>query len=788
MYASIVVLSAIIAQPSLLRDPSTVSDSYALESNPAALAFMRGSEFRVLSETSFSTHLANQTTLRGALIWPSTLALAASSSWLRESDGGVSLYNGVGSGLRLGQGALGVSWLDGPQGATWRLGYSLRPQRWFSASFVAAFPPVDGASEIYDIGLGFRPFASDFFTVASRWRYSSDQGILSDSELPDLETRLEFRPLDGLSLAATSDLNLNLFVELGIGFDVLSMSSGLRVDGDSSKEAWLIDVAISETEKSIGSGESTVIVAEVSGTLEEKKNESFLGRSSYRRALATILEDSVSSSEAAGLFLKIGQVESGWASAASLHTTLSRIKKSNKRIHCYLYDASDISYFIASACHKIWAPRSLLFAVDGLTAESSYFADSLSQAGIEVRVARAGEYKTAPEQFTRTGMSPEQKETVSQILDAIYGDLKQAISVGRGLEVATVEELIRKGTHTATQALQVGLVDQLIYADETQDALNKQYGRSMKFTKLEDIAPKSSDEWGSPERIAVINVNSQITSGASKRTPFGAVSGASTIIEAIEKARTDSSIRAVVLRIDSPGGDAFASDLIARSVSQLAKVKPVVASFADVAASGGYYIASPAKMIFAEPLTITGSIGAFSLDISLEKLSRSLGVNVEQVQRGSVSQRSSVLLQPKVEERKRAEKEISAIYEQFIQVVARGRKMKPSAVRKVAGGRVWTGRAAKARGLVDRLGGFNDAVQTAYEMSGIPQDRPFSLVTLTGQGRSFVELLRGNVMTDEEAVLEGILRVFSLNPWSRILKSGPTRRIMTQLPYDLRIR
>ena len=646
MYASLVVLSAMIAQPSLLRDPSTASDSYALESNPAALAFMRGSEFRVLSETPFSTDLSNQTTLRGALIWPSAFAMAASSSWLRDPDGGVSLYTGLGSGLRIGQGALGVSWMDGPQGATWRLGYNLRPKRWLSASFVTAFPPLEGASEIYDVGLGLRPFGSSSVTIASRWRYSADQGVFNDGELPDVETRLEIKPLDGLSLAATSDLNLNVFVELGIGFDVLSMTSGLRVDGDSSRESWLVDVAVTETPSSSGSGASTVIIAEVSGALKEKKSDSLFGQSGYRRELSTILEDVVVSSEAAGLFLKIGQIETGWASAASLHATLIRIKKSKKRIDCYLYDASDISYFIASACHKVWAPRSLLFSVDGLTAESSYFADTLNQAGIQVRVARAGQYKTAPEQFTRSGMSSEQRQTVSHILDEIYGDLKQAIAVGRKLEPAKVESLIQSGTHTATQALQAGLVDQLLYADETQDVMNKLYGRRMTYKTLSDFSVPSSDDWGRPERIAVIEVNHQIVSGSSKRTPFGSVSGANTIIKAIEKARTDSSIRAVILRIDSPGGDAFASDIIARAVSQLTKVKPVIASFGDVAASGGYYIASPAKMIFAEPLSITGSIGAFSLDISLEKLGRSLGVNVDRVQRGSASQRSSVFVRP----------------------------------------------------------------------------------------------------------------------------------------------
>ena len=748
---------------------------------------MRGSEFRVLSETPFSGNLSNQTTARAAIVWPSTFALAASSSWLRDTDGDVSLYPGVGSGLRIGQGALGFSWLDGPQGATWRLGYNARPQPWLSTSLVAAFPSMEGSSERYDIGLGLRPFSSDIFTIASRWRFDPEQGIRSDNNRPDVETRMELRPFEGLLFAATSDLNQNVFLELGIGFDVLGMSSGLRLDQNANNESWLVDVAVSEANQGSGVSPSAVIIAEVSGTLREKKAGGFFGQNGFRRELATILEDSVFSSEAAGVFLKIGQINTGWASATSLRDVLTRIKKAQKRVDCYLYDASDISYFIASACSKIWAPRSLLFAVDGLTAESSYFADSLDRAGIQVRVARAGDYKTAPEQFTRTGMSSEQKETLSKILDTIYGDLKQAISIGRKLELSQVEGLIQQGTHTATQALQAGLIDEILYADEAQDALNKQYGRVMSYRKLSELTVKSFDEWGEPERIAVIDVDQQIVSGPSKRSPFGAVSGATTLIRAIEKARTDSSIRAVVLRIDSPGGDAFASDLIARAVSQLAKVKPVVASFGDVAASGGYYIASPAKMIFAEPLSITGSIGAFSLDVSFEELRKSLGVGVDQIQRGSLSQRSSVLRSPNSAEQARAKKQITAVYEQFVQTVAKGRKMKPSDVRKVAGGRVWTGRAAKARGLVDRLGSFGDAVRAARAMSGIPEGKRYSLVRLTNEGQSFVQLLQGSAMANDEKLIGELLRAFSLNPWVEILNSGSSRRIMTQLPYNLRI-
>jgi len=293
--------------------------------------------------------------------------------------------------------------------------------------------------------------------------------------------------------------------------------------------------------------------------------------------------------------------------------------------------------------------------------------------------------------------------------------------------------------------------------------LREKYGTLVQFVDLDAAFRAKRERWTEPKIIAVVAIDSVITGGDSSDLPFGLGqrAGADTIVRAIEAARQDPRVAAIVLRVDSPGGDALASDLIARAVGRAAQAKPVIASFGDVAASGGYYVAAPASYIYAEPSTLTGSIGVFSLGISVEELLRSLGISVESIVRGLGANRGSVVVDQTPEERAMVEREIQAVYRQFLRVVAEGRNLDVEKVHEIAQGRIWTGVDAKGNGLVDEIGGFSDAVRRAKREAGLPDDAPTELVVLPWDRPGFTDTVRSVFVGETEG-----------EPWRQLLGAG----------------
>jgi protease-4 len=424
------------------------------------------------------------------------------------------------------------------------------------------------------------------------------------------------------------------------------------------------------------------------------------------------------------------------------------IKKAGRRVDCYLTGSNDVSYFVASACDTIAVAPPMNLSVNGVAAEVLFFADGLQELGVRVEVVKRESYKNAPDQFTRSGMSPEQRESLGEYLDAVYEALVSAIAEGRKLPREEVTALIDAGTVTATEAMAKKMVDTILYPDQLDDHLEKIYQGSISFVQGQDAYEPERAQWASSDKIAVVHIDATIAGGESTDLPFGlgTTVGARTIVQALEEIRGDDSIVAVVLRVDSPGGDSFASDLIARSVQRVQEKKPVVASFGDVAASGGYYVAANAGTIMAEPTTLTGSIGVFAMTVTAEELLSKLGIHASVIERGSLSNSGSFAHALTPAERAALEKTVDDAYHQFLEVVARGRKMKPEDVRSVAQGRIWSGRDAKARGLVDELGGFVDAVRLAKRNAGLDEDEEVELVTYPGNRRplpGLVSLITG---------------------------------------------
>lgn len=455
-----------------------------------------------------------------------------------------------------------------------------------------------------------------------------------------------------------------------------------------------------------------------------------------RTALPDILElldRAAKDKRVVALSLTLHGLDAGWARLGGVRRALAAFRGGGKPVYCYLQEGGNAEYFLASACDRIYMPPASRLNLVGLAAEAFFLRDVLDRFGIEAQLQSVGEYKSAAETFTRTGMSPPAREQVDQLLDDHYTALCDALG-DRGFGPGEAARIIDSGPFTSREAAAQKLLDGVCYADEIEDKMAEAFGRKIrpvpaaKYFKGEGFLKTLLTFRRS--RIAVIGVEGHIDPGESRRSQTGrAVTGAETVVRFLDHAAESRRVRAIVMRIDSPGGSALGSDLIWRKVHLVRKLKPVVASFGDVAASGGYYIAAPASHIVAEPTSITGSIGVLSGKFVARELMRRLAVRRESVQRGAHAQLDSLFSEFTAEEAERLYGQMQEFYrEDFLKKVAEGRDLTAETVDGVGRGRVWSGARAREHRLVDALGGFPEAVRKARELAGIPESRKVRVV------------------------------------------------------------
>jgi protease-4 len=387
-------------------------------------------------------------------------------------------------------------------------------------------------------------------------------------------------------------------------------------------------------------------------------------------------------------------------------------------------------YYLATAADRISLAPAGSLDVTGLSSEAIFFLGGLEKLGIQADIIQMGRYKAAAEPFTRKDMSPEHREMMESLVDDLYGQLIEGVTGGRGLEPAAARELLDRGPFMAKEALSAKLVDRLAYEDEVESELVEVCGGATKidhqtYSRRRGREVQRRALQRSTATLGLLHVCGTIKSGESIPGPEGANGvGAATLATALEELRERDDIRAVVLRVASPGGSGLASDLMWRELVRTRETKPVVVSCGDVAASGGYYVAVAGAPVFAEPGTITGSIGVIAGKANLRGLYDRLGVTKEFVTRGKHAKIHSDYLPLEGDERARLQAEAEGFYEIFLDKVADARKLSHEAAASVAEGRVWTGRQAWARGLVDELGGIEEALGAAKKLVGIPVDEP----------------------------------------------------------------
>jgi protease-4 len=425
--------------------------------------------------------------------------------------------------------------------------------------------------------------------------------------------------------------------------------------------------------------------------------------------------------DVAGVWLRLDAPPAGWSTALSLRRAIEQLRAQGKPVVVYAEVLDGVSLLAASAASRIWLPETGRVFLVGVRAQGVYLREFLDRFGVTPEVVRVGSHKSAGEMFTRDGMSPEQREQLEGLTDDLYGALVEGIARGRGLPDATVRDLIDRGPYTAETAVDAGLIDACVYPDQVDEALRA-------ITPVRPDAPRRiawvparayavARSLGAADRSAP-SLAYVVSQGSIARGGHGRGIGSDSVAPLLERLRVDPRCRGVVLRIDSPGGDALASDLLWRAIDRLRRDKPVVASLGEVAASGGYYMACAADQVFAELASVTGSIGVIGGKLNLEGLLERLGVGTDAVERGA---RAGLLTAERpftADERRAVREEMQALYATFVARVAAGRGLSTEAVHRVAEGRVFSGRRARSVGLVDAVGGPLEALREASAQAG----------------------------------------------------------------------
>jgi protease-4 len=457
-----------------------------------------------------------------------------------------------------------------------------------------------------------------------------------------------------------------------------------------------------------------------------------------------------------GVMLKPTRFESPfWGKVQEIRDAIVDFKKSGKPMYAYLEYGGDREYYLATAADKVYLMPSTPLDLTGVATYELFLRGSLDKIGAYPDLHHIGDFKTATNTFTEKGYTAAHKEMDQSLNRDLYEQIVRGIADGRKKNEAEVRKLFDEGPFLPEDALRAGLVDDVIYEDQVDDKLRAGTERRHVDTdEYSRVSPVSLGLNRGP-RVAVIYAAGAITSGKSGYDPVnGAVVGSDTLVEYIRQARHDGAVRAIVLRIDSPGGSAAASDAIWREL-MLARNeradRPLVVSMSDLAASGGYYIAMPAQVIVAQPSTLTGSIGIFGGKIVTGGVYEKLGAHIESTSIGRNAEIESPARPFNPEELKKLQEQLQSFYDQFVEKVAESRHSTPEQIDALAQGRVWTGRQAKQNHLVDELGGLDRAIALAKQRAKIPAETDVELVIYPPR-KSFYELLTDQFSGSSESI------------------------------------
>jgi protease IV len=563
--------------------------------------------------------------------------------------------------------------------------------------------------------------------------------------------------------------------------------------------------------------DNSVLLLSVSGSLPDYVPEDELAKAigitskQSFTSLLTQLRKAKVDDRIGGILLDINFPDIGWGKASELRDAIIDFKTCGKPVYAYMELGMNREYFIATAADKIFLPPSGDIYINGFAAEAMFYKGSLDKLGIEAEVIQIGpKYKNAPDRFTRKEMSEGQREVINAILDEYVNRFKTAVAESRKKSPEDVQALVDGAPYNGATAKSLGLIDEAYYREQVESDLKTKLGykedAKLRTIRGGDYREIPSDSLGlnNGEKVAVIYASGAINTGRSNNSPLnGEMVGSDDVVSAVNTAANDKSIKAIVLRVDSPGGSALASDLMWYAIENAKAKKPVVVSMGDVAASGGYYIACNANKIVAEPATITGSIGVFMGKPVVKGMYDWLGVTNEYVMRGKNAGIFRETEKWTPEERAKMEQQTNSIYfDNFIPKVSKGRNMTVEQANSLGQGRVWTGTQAKANGLIDEFGGLEKAIVVAKELAGLTADKDVRRIVLP-EPKPFLETFFSNdaslsteerIQKDAEekaqsallsSLPEGMRRVFR---YAALLDRMSRGEAMLLMPFELEIK
>jgi protease-4 len=739
---------------------ATVDDVTSLSLNPGSLRFEGAPQLFFLHERNT---LADQV---GNGLFAGTSLLGAAGlgfglEWVNnrtEPD-----YRRTSLGLSLGTDTLALGTTYHAFGSSdpsieklssWDIGLSARPWREFAYSVVARDinQPEQGEYKLtrsFDVGVGVRPFG-ERYTLGVDYQFHSgglDNGTLTYA--------LKAEVWPGVRLAGGLSHGLRagqeVAFQLGATLDTSHFGFTYVPGGTNDGLDHVLAVRLSsDSYRALGLSSGVVTMLDLNDELSSGVNPAFAlfgasGPDPYLE-LMRFLDLATKDPQLRGVVLKMEGLDGvSWGRAEELRQAVLRLRGAGKKVMAVLLSCDDKGYLVASGADQIYALPSSSLIINGLSASIISLGGTMEKLGVSWDVARVGEYKTAPEQLTRKDISPAERETVNALLDTEVAWYEEAVTRARKLPPGRLREIWAVGLIPARRAQQLGLVDGIL---QSQDDLEKQVHKlSPDANYSPDYSPRAEREtrWGHRRRVAIVPVLGTIAGGKSREDPLGAahIAGAETVVLALQRAQEDPSVVAIVLRVDSGGGDVLASDLMYRAVLEAKKHKPVIASMGDVAASGGYYVSVGADEIYANPTTITGSIGVFYIKSALQGLLRDkLGVNQESIPRAPLADMLGQWRSWTPEEQNAVQSWVNSTYDDFISYVGAARKMEKSKVDAIARGRVWSGKDALARGLVDKLGGFVEAVEAARTRAKVEPGEEIDL-EIYGEPKGLLSSLGG---------------------------------------------
>ena len=712
----------------------------ALTVNPAGIGFVGGPALQYFHEGDPSARAAGDGLYLADRLGP--LALGLDAEWLRPGREPLPGYRRTQLALALSDGraasvGFGWTWIVSREGAleragSWELGLTVRPLRQLS---LAASAMGNDAH----LGPARLPVRFDLSTAARLWddHLTASADLLADDgggqAFRTQHARLGAAWELGAGIAAGLSLDLALRDEPGLGRRpgaLLSLTWNAPHAGVTAgatrfqdRSGWLAGLRLSAEAYRAAGGGRDLPSLDLPRALEPVQ---LLGLTvGDRDPYGLVLERLVAARDdpsVGALLLRIDAAPLGAGRIEELRSLLASIRQ-RKPVLAYLLGGGTREYWLASAATAVAAPPGAALLLNGLSSSQLYFRDLLGRLGVAVQVIRAGAYKSAMEPFVREGPSPEARQAADAVLDDVYGQLLADVADARRLAEARVRALVDQALFTSEEARAAGLLDAVVWPDEVAGWAQEVTGRRLREVGGYRPEPlRQAARWGRPPVVEVIRLAGIIARGSGSAGALGedSLAGADAVAASLRRAAADGEVKAIVLRIESPGGDGFASDLVWREVVRARRSgKPVIASLGDLAASGGYLVAAGADAIVAEPATLTGSIGVFAAKPDLSGLLDRLSVRQEASDRGAKAEILSLTRPWSEPEREALQRQVDAFYALFLDRVAEGRKLPRAQVEAVAGGRVWTGRQALERKLVDRIGTLADAVAMARDRAGL---------------------------------------------------------------------